>query len=189
MTSNSTRRIGCRRSLALLHPRCSAARSTPRPPAPRSNGPRADAAARLEQLEQLRRGHQRAAHHRNHRRHDCERHARCRLRATSISTTVGSATKARGAIIRSKSIRRSFRAASASLPNYAHERGMKLGIYSGPGQTTCAGYTGSEGHEARRCEDVRELGHRSPQVRQLLLASRSAARPSCRRSSAPCRMR
>jgi alpha-galactosidase len=36
----------------------------------------------------------------------------------------------------------------AWLANYAHERGMKLGIYSGPGQTTCAGYTGSEGHEA-----------------------------------------
>lgn len=34
------------------------------------------------------------------------------------------------------------------LADYAHQRGMKLGIYSGPGQTTCAGYTGSEGHEA-----------------------------------------
>ena len=40
----------------------------------------------------------------------------------------------------------------AWLANYAHERGMKLGIYSGPGQSTCAGYTGSEGHEA---EDAR----------------------------------
>jgi alpha-galactosidase len=40
----------------------------------------------------------------------------------------------------------------AWLANYAHERGMKLGIYSGPGQTTCAGYTGSEGHER---EDAR----------------------------------
>jgi alpha-galactosidase len=37
----------------------------------------------------------------------------------------------------------------AWLADYAHERGMKLGIYSGPGQTTCAGYTGSEGHEAQ----------------------------------------
>jgi alpha-galactosidase len=33
------------------------------------------------------------------------------------------------------------------LADYAHARGMKLGIYSGPGPTTCAGYTGSEGHE------------------------------------------
>jgi len=33
------------------------------------------------------------------------------------------------------------------LADYAHSKGMKLGIYSGPGQSTCAGYTGSEGHE------------------------------------------
>lgn len=33
------------------------------------------------------------------------------------------------------------------LADYAHQRGFKLGIYSGPGQTTCAGFTGSEGHE------------------------------------------
>jgi len=33
------------------------------------------------------------------------------------------------------------------LSDYAHSKGLKLGIYSGPGQTTCAGYTGSEGHE------------------------------------------
>jgi alpha-galactosidase len=35
-----------------------------------------------------------------------------------------------------------------SLADYAHGHGFKLGIYSGPGATTCAGYTGSEGHEA-----------------------------------------
>jgi alpha-galactosidase len=34
------------------------------------------------------------------------------------------------------------------LADYVHERGMKLGIYSGPGVETCAGYTGSGGHEA-----------------------------------------
>lgn len=33
------------------------------------------------------------------------------------------------------------------LADYAHSKGMKLGIYSGPGKDTCAGYTGSEGHE------------------------------------------
>ncbi len=33
------------------------------------------------------------------------------------------------------------------LADYAHKNGMKLGIYSGPGETTCAGYTGSIGHE------------------------------------------
>ncbi|CAN8097840.1 unnamed protein product [Discula destructiva] len=36
----------------------------------------------------------------------------------------------------------------APLADYAHARGLKLGIYSGPGETTCAGYTGTlEGGE------------------------------------------
>lgn len=34
------------------------------------------------------------------------------------------------------------------VADYAHSKGMKLGIYSGPGVDTCAGYTGSRGHEA-----------------------------------------
>ncbi|TGO68423.1 hypothetical protein BOTNAR_0025g00550 [Botryotinia narcissicola] len=34
-----------------------------------------------------------------------------------------------------------------AVADYAHERGFKLGIYSGPGDETCAGYTGSLGHE------------------------------------------
>ncbi|KAF4626274.1 hypothetical protein G7Y89_g11884 [Cudoniella acicularis] len=34
-----------------------------------------------------------------------------------------------------------------ALADYAHSKGLKLGIYSGPGETTCAGYTGSQGHE------------------------------------------
>lgn len=29
------------------------------------------------------------------------------------------------------------------LADYAHAKGLKLGIYSGPGETTCAGYTGT----------------------------------------------
>lgn len=33
------------------------------------------------------------------------------------------------------------------LADYAHAHGFKLGIYSGPGERTCAGYTGSAGHE------------------------------------------
>jgi alpha-galactosidase len=33
------------------------------------------------------------------------------------------------------------------LADYAHAHGFKLGIYSGPGARTCAGFTGSEGHE------------------------------------------
>ena len=33
------------------------------------------------------------------------------------------------------------------LADYLHERGLKLGIYSSAGATTCAGYPGSYGHE------------------------------------------
>ncbi|KAH6716597.1 glycoside hydrolase superfamily [Leptodontidium sp. MPI-SDFR-AT-0119] len=40
-----------------------------------------------------------------------------------------------------------FPSGMKSLADYAHANGFKLGIYSGPGQMTCAGYTGSEGHE------------------------------------------
>ncbi len=34
-----------------------------------------------------------------------------------------------------------------ALGDYVHSRGLKLGIYSSPGPTTCAGYAGSYGHE------------------------------------------
>lgn len=33
------------------------------------------------------------------------------------------------------------------LSDYAHKNGMKFGIYSGPGETTCAGFAGSLNHE------------------------------------------
>jgi alpha-galactosidase len=33
------------------------------------------------------------------------------------------------------------------LADYVHSKGLKLGIYSGPGPKTCAGYAGSLGHE------------------------------------------
>lgn len=36
-----------------------------------------------------------------------------------------------------------------ALADYVHARGLKLGIYSSPGPTTCAGYPGSYGHEAQ----------------------------------------
>ncbi|KAF2259084.1 glycoside hydrolase [Lojkania enalia] len=39
-----------------------------------------------------------------------------------------------------------FPSGMKALADYAHSRGFKLGIYSGPGEDTCAGYTGSEGH-------------------------------------------
>jgi alpha-galactosidase len=36
-----------------------------------------------------------------------------------------------------------------ALADYVHGRGLKLGIYSGPGTRTCAGFEGSYGHEAQ----------------------------------------
>jgi alpha-galactosidase len=39
-----------------------------------------------------------------------------------------------------------------ALGRYLHDRRLKFGIYSSPGATTCAGYTGSYGHEE---EDAR----------------------------------
>lgn len=36
-----------------------------------------------------------------------------------------------------------------ALADYVHARGLKLGIYSSPGPTTCAGFSGSLGHEAQ----------------------------------------
>ena len=34
-----------------------------------------------------------------------------------------------------------------ALADYVHSKGLKLGIYSSPGPTTCGGFTGSYGHE------------------------------------------
>lgn len=39
-----------------------------------------------------------------------------------------------------------------AVADYAHSKGFKMGIYSGPGEKTCAGYTGSKDHEQ---EDAR----------------------------------
>jgi alpha-galactosidase len=36
-----------------------------------------------------------------------------------------------------------------ALADYVHSKGMKLGIYSSPGPSTCAGYEGTYGHEAQ----------------------------------------
>ena len=34
-----------------------------------------------------------------------------------------------------------------ALADYVHSKGLKIGIYSGPGPKTCGGYEGSLGHE------------------------------------------
>ena len=36
-----------------------------------------------------------------------------------------------------------------ALADYVHSKGLKLGIYSGPGPKTCGGYAGSLDHEAQ----------------------------------------
>ncbi len=43
-----------------------------------------------------------------------------------------------------------------ALAGYAHDRGLKFGIYSGPAPRTCAMYTGSYGHEE---EDAKQFAH------------------------------
>ncbi|KAK5046822.1 hypothetical protein LTR84_007176 [Exophiala bonariae] len=39
-----------------------------------------------------------------------------------------------------------------AVVDYAHSKGFKMGIYSGPGEKTCAGYTGSIDHEQEDAE-------------------------------------
>jgi alpha-galactosidase len=44
------------------------------------------------------------------------------------------------------------------LADYVHNRGLKLGIYSGPGLTTCQPYEGSYGHEDQDAKTFAEWG-------------------------------
>ena len=45
-----------------------------------------------------------------------------------------------------------------ALADYVHSKGLKIGIYSGPGPKTCAGYEGSIGHEAQDAKMYAEWG-------------------------------
>ena len=45
-----------------------------------------------------------------------------------------------------------------ALADYVHSKGLKLGIYSGPGTKTCAGYEGSLGHEEQDAKMYAEWG-------------------------------
>ncbi len=45
-----------------------------------------------------------------------------------------------------------------ALAAYVHSKGLKLGIYSSPGPTTCGGYTGSYGHEEQDAKMWTEWG-------------------------------
>lgn len=45
-----------------------------------------------------------------------------------------------------------------ALADYVHSRGLKLGIYSSPGPTTCAGFPGSYGHEQQDAATYAQWG-------------------------------
>jgi alpha-galactosidase len=45
-----------------------------------------------------------------------------------------------------------------ALCDYVHSKGLKIGIYSGPGPETCAGYEGSFGHEEQDANSYAEWG-------------------------------
>jgi alpha-galactosidase len=45
-----------------------------------------------------------------------------------------------------------------ALADYVHSKGLKLGIYSSPGPKTCAGYEGSQGHEAQDAQTYAAWG-------------------------------
>jgi alpha-galactosidase len=45
-----------------------------------------------------------------------------------------------------------------ALADYVHSRGLKIGIYSGPGTKTCAGYPASLGHEEQDAKTYAEWG-------------------------------
>ena len=45
-----------------------------------------------------------------------------------------------------------------AMTEYIHSNGLKAGIYISPGQTTCAGYEGSYGHEAQDARTFAEWG-------------------------------
>lgn len=45
-----------------------------------------------------------------------------------------------------------------ALAGYVHSKGLKVGIYSSPGQQTCAGYEGSYGHEEQDAKQYAAWG-------------------------------
>ncbi|HET6169084.1 MAG TPA: glycoside hydrolase family 27 protein, partial [Terracidiphilus sp.] len=45
-----------------------------------------------------------------------------------------------------------------ALADYVHSKGLKIGIYSGPGPKTCGGYIASLGHEEQDAKTYAEWG-------------------------------
>lgn len=44
------------------------------------------------------------------------------------------------------------------LADYLHSKGLRMGIYSSPGPTTCGGYQGSYGHEEQDAQSYAAWG-------------------------------
>jgi alpha-galactosidase len=51
-----------------------------------------------------------------------------------------------------------FPGGMTALGEYIHGKGLKFGIYESPGATTCAGKTGSQGHEAQDAQTFAKWG-------------------------------
>ena len=82
-----------------------------------------------------------------------------------------------------------------ALADYVHAKGLKLGIYSSPGPTTCAGFAGSYGHEEQDARTwaawgvdylkydwcsasaVYQRDEMKPAYRKMALALRATGRP------------
>ena len=56
-----------------------------------------------------------------------------------------------------------------ALTDYIHGKGLKAGIYTSPGPTTCGGYVGAYQHEATGRPAIRRVGIRFPEVRLVLV--------------------
>ena len=55
------------------------------------------------------------------------------------------------------------------MVDYIHGKGLRAGLYTGPGPWTCGGYVASYEHERDRRREIRRMGLRFPQVRLVLL--------------------
>ena len=138
----------------------------PRAEAPhrRRRSPGADALPGLEQLVHLGRPRHRQDHARRRRRHGNDRHDQPRLclcqhrrllggQSQRPNDTGGAPRDAQGKI----NANRRFPDMKA-LTDYIHHRGLKAGIYSSPGPSTCAGFTGCYRHEALDAQRFADWG-------------------------------
>ena len=70
-----------------------------------------------------------------------------------------------------------------ALADYVHSKGLKLGIYSGPGTQDLRQVRGFAGPRGAGRQDVRRLGHRLSEIRPVQLHSRGdgkSRRPTTR---------